>query len=176
MSATCGCGQACENISLVRPPRWRAHRTMPAFRRPTLAFLPSSCASLVAAQTTDAGLRSDEFPACERSVVKIVWSYLAVIFACTWVSVHPNVPGDRERAFDIVWRKLSIMVDALLAPELVLFGAMRQWIGSRELAARYKGEVCTYHLRYPPVSDPASGRPRVGKNPWVLPSDGRICS
>lgn len=74
-------------------------------------------------------------------MVKIVWSCLAVIFACTWVSVHPNLPGDKETALHVVLRKLSIMVDALLAPELVLFWAMRQWLGSRIIAKRYQGEL-----------------------------------
>ena len=112
----------------------RLHRT-------AVGFLLSSSASLATPQTTEAeeyGLGGDELSGCERSVVKIVWSCLAVIFACTWVSVHPNVPGDKERPFDVVWRKLSIMVDALLAPELVLFWAMRQWIvkGTRSAIQR----------------------------------------
>jgi hypothetical protein len=25
-----------------------------------------------------------------------VWSWLATVFACTWVAVHPNLPGPRD--------------------------------------------------------------------------------
>ena len=78
-----------------------------------------------------------------RSVWDIVWSCLVTIFACSWVSVHPNITGKNGP-----WRKkylhrLELMAWAIIAPELLLNWAMRQWLGARRLAKKYKGAYIT---------------------------------
>lgn len=72
-----------------------------------------------------------------RTVQDIVWSCLATIFACTWVAVHPNVPRAQASKWTKFWQKVLIMVYALLAPEVVIAWAMRQWTAARRHAAEY---------------------------------------
>ncbi|KAF7369972.1 hypothetical protein MSAN_00627100 [Mycena sanguinolenta] len=53
-----------------------------------------------------------------RTLFSIVWGCLATIFACTWV--------------------LKMMLIAIIAPEVMVGFAARQYFGSRELANEYK--------------------------------------
>ncbi|KAG6830143.1 hypothetical protein H0H92_002007 [Tricholoma furcatifolium] len=69
-----------------------------------------------------------------RSIWSIVWSCLTTIFACTWIAIHPNVPVLGEK---LVARRLKIFAMALLAPELIVLWAFRQWWSSRKLARKY---------------------------------------
>ncbi|KAF8972236.1 hypothetical protein BDZ97DRAFT_1752822 [Flammula alnicola] len=73
-----------------------------------------------------------------RSEWDIVWSCLVTIFACCWVSVHPNIPGPREGRYRVALRRLEILAWALIAPELIILWAIRQWKGARFLAKKYK--------------------------------------
>ncbi|KAF8899780.1 hypothetical protein CPB84DRAFT_1836761 [Gymnopilus junonius] len=57
----------------------------------------------------------------QRSTWDILWSRLSTIFACSWVSVHPNVPGPKETRNWIVL-------------QMIILWAMRQWFGARNLA------------------------------------------
>ncbi|KAK7440612.1 hypothetical protein VKT23_016960 [Stygiomarasmius scandens] len=59
------------------------------------------------------------------------------MFACTWVSIHPNIPGLDEGRPTKFLRRLGITIVALLAPELVVIWALRQWLVSRRLAKEY---------------------------------------
>jgi hypothetical protein len=69
-----------------------------------------------------------------RTLWDIIWSCLATIFACTWIAVHLNIPGPDESSLRIATRKLGIMVLAIIAPELVVVWAMRQWLVARRIA------------------------------------------
>ena len=69
-----------------------------------------------------------------RTTWNIICSCAATIFACTWVATHPNIPGAADRWFNIFFRRLKITFFALLAPELIVAWAMRQWLASRRLA------------------------------------------
>ena len=95
-----------------------------------------------------------------RTTEEIIYSCLAVIFACTWVAIHPNVPrlfvkgeykNETEEFYEIcdsfsihpaVVTLLDVlfMLLALLFPELVVLWAMRQWVAARKLAGKYQGE------------------------------------
>jgi len=84
----------------------------------------------------------DEKCACvaQRSLWDILWSCLATIFACSWVSVHPNMPQRGESPIMITLRRLELMLWTIIAPELIVAWAIRQWIGARELAKEYNGK------------------------------------
>ncbi|KAJ7206558.1 hypothetical protein GGX14DRAFT_396942 [Mycena pura] len=75
----------------------------------------------------------DDINNCRR-LFDIVWGCLTTIFACTWVSAHPNVPPPRPTRPDAfwptlkwklvvallsIWRRLKLMLIAVIAPELV---------------------------------------------------------
>ena len=80
-------------------------------------------------------------PAIDRSVWDIVWSCLATIFACSWLSIHPNIPGPNESRWRIFLRRLELMFWAVVSPEMIIIWAFRQWVGARTLEEHYNGEL-----------------------------------
>ena len=80
-------------------------------------------------------------PADQRTVWDILWSCLATIFACSWVSVHPNIPGPNETSWRIFLRRLELMFWAIVAPELIIAWAFRQWMSARCIGKLYKGVI-----------------------------------
>ncbi|KAJ7364220.1 hypothetical protein DFH08DRAFT_949834 [Mycena albidolilacea] len=78
-----------------------------------------------------------------RKLFDIVWGCLATIFACTWVSVHPNVPPPRQSRLALLWRRLKMMLIAVLAPEVIVAFAARQFFFARNLSEEYK--ISTTH-------------------------------
>ena len=83
-------------------------------------------------------------PADQRSILDILWSCLATIFACSWVSIHPNIPAPNESSWRILLRRLELMFWALFSPEMIITWAFRQWSGSRHLEKLYKGEPSNF--------------------------------
>ncbi|KAJ7206557.1 hypothetical protein GGX14DRAFT_568112 [Mycena pura] len=84
----------------------------------------------------------DDINNCRR-LFDIVWGCLTTIFACTWVSAHPNVPPPKPTRPDAfwptlkwklvvallsIWRRLKLMLIAVIAPELVVGFAARQFL------------------------------------------------
>jgi hypothetical protein len=78
-------------------------------------------------------------PVQQRSLWDILWNCLATIFACTWVSIHPNIPPPGEKWWKTGFRRLELMLWGVIAPELIILWAMRQWNGARKVAERYHG-------------------------------------
>ena len=83
-------------------------------------------------------------PADQRSIWDILWSCLATLFACSWVSVHPNIPGPNESSWRIFLRRLELMFWAVIGPELIITWAFRQWTSAHRLEKLYKGELSSY--------------------------------
>lgn len=76
-------------------------------------------------------IRNDSSPGCNnRTVLDILWSCLATIFACTWVSVHPNVPFKGEGRWALLRRRLYLMCFSIFAPEFMIMWAFKQWRGA----------------------------------------------
>lgn len=65
-----------------------------------------------------------------RTLFDIVWGCLATIFACTWVSVHPNVPPPNQSRLALFWLRLRIMLAAVITPELIVGFAARQFFAA----------------------------------------------
>ena len=65
-----------------------------------------------------------------RSVYDILWSCFATTFACTWVSIHPNVPRADEGKWTILMRRIFLMIFSILAPEVMVMWAFKQWRGA----------------------------------------------
>jgi hypothetical protein len=82
-----------------------------------------------------------------RTIYDILWSCLLTIFACTWTSLHPNIWLGPTLFESIVW-KILLMGMALLAPELVVLWAIRQWAAARDLANQYKGIYFSDRARF----------------------------
>ncbi|TFK65763.1 hypothetical protein BDN72DRAFT_824209 [Pluteus cervinus] len=73
-----------------------------------------------------------------RTLYDIVKSCLFTIAACVYRAVHQNIP-DPELGF---WGRLRVTTKvtfyALIAPELVIWWAMRQWFGARRVVRLVK--------------------------------------
>ncbi|KAJ7104974.1 hypothetical protein C8R44DRAFT_886979 [Mycena epipterygia] len=72
----------------------------------------------------------DDINSCRR-LFDIIWGCLTTIFACTWVSVHPNLPPPNQGWLALFWRRLKMMLIAILAPELMVGFAVRQFRAAR---------------------------------------------
>jgi hypothetical protein len=77
-------------------------------------------------------------PPVVRTKIGIIWSCLVTIFSCTWVAVHPNIPGPNGTRWSIFLRRVRLMVVALLAPEAIIIWAMRQRINAYKLGHKYR--------------------------------------
>lgn len=77
-----------------------------------------------------------DFTQAQRTVANIIWSCLSTVFVCLWVVVHPNIPGPSDSMFVT---RLKIMGCMLIAPELVIVWAGRQWFAARHIAVNHKG-------------------------------------
>ncbi|KAK0460170.1 uncharacterized protein EV420DRAFT_1641498 [Desarmillaria tabescens] len=66
-----------------------------------------------------------------RSTWDVIFSCIATVFACTWIAVHPNVPGPDLKSRGWVFiglHRLKLMVIAIIAPEVIIIWAFRQWM------------------------------------------------
>ncbi|KAG2040468.1 hypothetical protein BDR03DRAFT_1089871 [Suillus americanus] len=81
-----------------------------------------------------------------RSLWTIVSSSVLTLFACICSAIHPNIPSPDDSPHAIMRRRLGIMIMALIAPELIVTWAMRQWVSALRVTRRFK------ELRYPHVS------------------------
>ena len=74
-------------------------------------------------------------PPSQRTLFGIVWSCVSTIIICAWTSVHPNVPPPNP--WKARWNRLRLMFWMIVAPELVLAWAVRQFFAAREIRDEY---------------------------------------
>ncbi|THU87507.1 hypothetical protein K435DRAFT_969862 [Dendrothele bispora CBS 962.96] len=122
---------------------------LPSLLSLTNESLPSPEASLEALNSCS------DINSC-RTVEEILYSCLAVVFACTWVAIHPNIPrrfklddgpDEIENSFTISSARVTAqdvitMILSLLAPELIILWALRQWFAARKVAKKYHSKYC----------------------------------
>ncbi|KAK7024469.1 hypothetical protein VNI00_016266 [Paramarasmius palmivorus] len=73
-----------------------------------------------------------------RTTTGIIWSCLSVIFICTWVAIHPNIPVPGTHSAVAVYQNVVLMVVALLAPEFMILWAMRQREQAKKIRKKFK--------------------------------------
>uniref|UniRef100_A0A0W0F832 Uncharacterized protein n=1 Tax=Moniliophthora roreri TaxID=221103 RepID=A0A0W0F832_MONRR len=73
-----------------------------------------------------------------RTTTGILWSCLSVILICTWVAIHPNIPKVGTHSAVAVYKNIELMVIAILAPEIIILWAMRQWYSAKQIAKQFK--------------------------------------
>ncbi|KAF7369937.1 hypothetical protein MSAN_00623300 [Mycena sanguinolenta] len=76
-----------------------------------------------------------------RTFFSIVWGCLATIFACTWVSVHPNVPPPNQNRLQLFWRRLKMMLIGIIAPEIMVGFATRQRLAAHALSKKFEFSI-----------------------------------
>ena len=104
---------------------------------PLTSFLAESGSNTTTVLSTSACICTAD----QRSILDILWSCLATTFACSWVSVHPNIPGPNESWWRVFLRRLELMFWAVVSPEMIITWAFRQWSSARRLEKHYKGEL-----------------------------------
>jgi len=82
-------------------------------------------------------------PSCDnlhncRTMWNLIWSCMATILLCIWVAVHPNIPGADDKWTQVISQRVRIALIALVAPELIILWAVRQWLNAHELARKYR--------------------------------------
>ncbi|ESK83067.1 hypothetical protein Moror_16931, partial [Moniliophthora roreri MCA 2997] len=73
-----------------------------------------------------------------RTTTGILWSCLSVILICTWVAIHPNIPHVGTHSAVVVYKNIQLMIIAILAPEIMILWAMRQWYSAKAIAKQFK--------------------------------------
>ncbi|KAJ7598596.1 hypothetical protein C8J56DRAFT_1039485 [Mycena floridula] len=73
----------------------------------------------------------------DRKLFDIILGCFSTIFACTWVSVHPNVPPPGQSIVKLALRRLMMMLAAVIAPEIVVYFAARQFIFARRFVKEF---------------------------------------
>jgi hypothetical protein len=66
-----------------------------------------------------------------RTMQSIIWSCLTTIFACAWVSIHPNVPDPRYSGWRRFIRRMAQMINTLITPSYLAVGAEATHRGSK---------------------------------------------
>ena len=72
-----------------------------------------------------------------RSIWNIIWSCFSTIFACTWIAVHPNIPGPKDSQWAVLCKRIAIMGCTLIVPEYIIGWEARQYWAARQLAKRH---------------------------------------
>jgi len=71
----------------------------------------------------------------KRTLFGIIWSCLSTTILCAWTAVHPNVPPQSK--WQARWNRLKLMFWMIVAPELVLAWAVRQFFAAKEIRDAY---------------------------------------
>ncbi|ESK86846.1 hypothetical protein Moror_3459 [Moniliophthora roreri MCA 2997] len=107
-----------------------------ALARPLLTGTNTS-EPLLASVADGSAAACDDIHGC-RTVPAIIWSCVSVVFICTWVAIHPNVPRHGEHTSVVLLHNAGIMFMALIAPELIVLWAMRQWFSAQNIVKQFK--------------------------------------
>lgn len=70
-----------------------------------------------------------------RQVSDIVLGCLTTVFACTWVSLHHNIPPPDSWWLDVWLSRIGMAIVALLVPEYILAVAIQDWFVAGNILA-----------------------------------------
>lgn len=107
---------------------FHASHALPVYHTPT----STTACHVLAVNDSTARLPS-------RTLFGVAWSCVLTVFICAWSSVHPNVPP-RGRTGGLLAR-VKLMFWTIVAPELVLAWAVRQWFAAREIRNIYNQHI-----------------------------------
>ncbi|KAG2367612.1 hypothetical protein BDR07DRAFT_1350801 [Suillus spraguei] len=133
-----------------------------------LSYIPFVCASPPLNGTSTPTPCVTDCPSSiyTRTLWDIIQSCIATLFACTWIAVHPNIPGMDEGIIVVFCRRLGIMIVALIVPELMVTWATMQFLSARDTADTFNAH---FHQAWNNHSDreesiPLSGIPTSDEN------------
>ncbi|KAI9754941.1 MAG: hypothetical protein M4579_004477 [Chaenotheca gracillima] len=82
-----------------------------------------------------------------RGTAGVLYSCVFTIYLCVWSAIHPNIPS----VFSFRKRKFLSLLEALFAPELILYLAFEQRVSAKALQKRLN-ECALLHKREPNFS------------------------
>ncbi|KAG2053795.1 hypothetical protein BDR06DRAFT_956169 [Suillus hirtellus] len=97
-----------------------------------------------AAPITDTtnSIASDSFLKAPSFTTRTMWTIISssvfTLFACIYSAIHPNIPSPEDRPLRVLLRLLGTMIMALIAPELIVTWAMRQWLSARRVTRQFE--------------------------------------
>ncbi|KZT01910.1 uncharacterized protein LAESUDRAFT_663022 [Laetiporus sulphureus 93-53] len=105
-------------------------------------FLQRICQFTNAAPIPDLDSIVNVSPYCHdcRTPKRMVYGCVVTIFACIWGAIHPDMPDPSEFRSRQLLRRMGFALCALIAPELYVWIAARQWVATRQLWKKYGGE------------------------------------
>ena len=71
-----------------------------------------------------------------RALFNIVRGCLSTMIICAWAAIHPNIPP-REGPLKATLRRLKLMFWTIVAPEILLAWALRQWFAAMTIRNLY---------------------------------------
>ncbi|KAF9040629.1 hypothetical protein BJ165DRAFT_1350689, partial [Panaeolus papilionaceus] len=77
-----------------------------------------------------------------RKLGQIIYQCLITILISTWLSTHPNLPGELLW-YKRLWRRAKLWAWSLLVPEVIFLWSIRQMYAARKYALKYKGQGWT---------------------------------
>lgn len=100
-----------------------------------LALLNSifSAGAPVPSDPYDVSDNSPAFLVGYRSTIEIVWTCLTIVFASTWVCIHPHVLGIGVTRLDRWSNRGRLFLNALIFPDKFARRAFAEWMGCRTL-------------------------------------------
>ena len=110
-------------------------------------------------------------PQLPRTQFGVVWSCLLTVFICAWTSVHPNVPPQSRMGG--LWARIKLMFWTIVAPELVLAWAVRQWFAGKEVRDVYNKRKGREHSPRDDVNTEENCRMEMlDEGTWSFPGHG----
>ncbi|KAG1805905.1 hypothetical protein EV424DRAFT_1577949 [Suillus variegatus] len=68
----------------------------------------------------------------------IISSSVFTLFACIYSAIHPNIPSPEDSPLRVLLRLTGTTTMALIAPELIITWAMRQWFSARRVTRQFE--------------------------------------
>jgi len=114
------------------------------YSHPSMMFLLSFLVIALSVYSEAKADDGSEVCPAKRTLLSITWSCILTVIICAWTSVHPNVPPrDQGRA---LLGKVKMMFWSIIAPELILAWAVRQWFAAREVRDSYNRVYGECHI------------------------------
>ena len=110
-----------------------------------------------------------------RTMGDIIRTCALTVFACTWATIHPNIPSHRCSPSKLHY-KLHLWIVNLIMPELLLLWAAKQYLAARKLAKKKGMSRRCFPRPCSPqnVSDKRKVRRHWAPTPrWEVPMLGR---
>ena len=80
----------------------------------------------------------------QRTTFDLVRGCGLTIFACVYSALHPNVPDPKATNWQRIYARGKITFYALIAPEAVIWWALRQWYGARKIAKQVNDHLSSH--------------------------------